>query len=158
MLDQPAAAVIEPVRMPRKSHRYSLIFSAVALLVMATIGFRYRQQKRQQYPLIAERGRTEGIPALDEGKFDRAYQLLSAAKSAVDSLGGDIEGADEIREAAEEAAIFIDLSSQTLEQMLKEAGRKPRRLADSVRQSLQETMDHHRLLDRQCAGTRQGCL
>jgi hypothetical protein len=125
LLDQPAAAVIEPVRTPRKSRRYSLIFSAVAVLVMATIGFRYRQQTRQQYPLIAERGRTEGIPALDEGKFDRAYQLLSAAKSAVDSLGGDIEGADEIREAAEEAAIFIDLSSETLEQMLEEAGHNP---------------------------------
>ena len=58
-----------------------------------------------------------------QGNFDRAYQLLSAAKSAVDALGGDVEDADEIRDAAEEAAIFIDLSSQTLEEMLEEAGR-----------------------------------
>ena len=77
----------------------------------------------QEYPLIAETGRIEGIPALDEGNFDKAYQLLSAAKTAVDSLGGAVEGADEIRTAAAEAAIFVDLSPQLLEDMLEEAGR-----------------------------------
>ena len=73
--------------------------------------------------MIAETGRIEGIPALEEGNFDKAYQLLSAAKSAVDALGGAVDGADEIRNAADEAAIFVDLSPQTLEEMLEEAGR-----------------------------------
>ena len=73
--------------------------------------------------MIAEKGRIEGIPALDEGNFDKAYQLLSAAKSAVDALGGAVEGADEIRTAAAEAAIFVDLSPRLLEDMLEEAGR-----------------------------------
>ena len=40
----------------------------------------------------------------------------------MDSLGGDVEGAEEIRNAADEAAIFINLSSKTLEEMLEEAG------------------------------------
>jgi len=123
LLDKPAAAVTEPIPELRKRRRYSLIFWVVPVLVVATVGFRYWQQKRQEYPVIAEKGRIEGIPALDEGKFDKAYQLLSAAKSAVDSLGGDVEDAEAIRNAADEAAVFINLSSRTLEEMLEEAGR-----------------------------------
>ena len=68
---------------------------------------------------------TDGIPALNEGNFDKAYQLLAAAKTAVDSLGGAVAGAGEIRTAAAEAAIFVDLVPRTLEEMLEEAGRPP---------------------------------
>jgi hypothetical protein len=120
--DKPAAAVTGPFPDPRKRRGYRHIFWVVPVLVVATVGFRSWRQKRQEYPLIAEKGRIEGIPALDEGKFDKAYQLLSAAKSAVDSLGGDVEDAEEIRNAADEAAIFINLASRTLEEMLDEAG------------------------------------
>jgi hypothetical protein len=120
--DRPAAALTGPIPAPRKRRRYPLILWGVPVLVVATVGFRSWQQKRQEYPLIAEKGRIEGIPALEEGKFDKAYQLLSAAKSAVDSLSGDVEGAEAIRNAADEAAIFINLSSNTLEEMLEEAG------------------------------------
>jgi len=95
----------------------------VPLLVIATIAWSIRRQTVQEYPLKAERGRTDGIKALEEGNFDKAFQLLSAAKSAVDALGGAVEGADEIRNAADEAAIFIDLLSQPLEDLLAEAGR-----------------------------------
>jgi hypothetical protein len=120
--DKPAAAVTGPIPEPRKRRGDRLIFWTVPVLVAATVGFRYWREKRQEYPVIAEKGRIEGIPALDEGKFDKAYQLLSAAKSAVDSLGGDVEGAEEIQNAADEAAIFINLSTKTLEEMLEEAG------------------------------------
>jgi hypothetical protein len=72
---------------------------------------------------VAELGKTEGIPALEQGKFDKAYQLLSAAKEAVDSLGGAVEDADNIRHAADEASIFVDLVPDTLESLLDEAAR-----------------------------------
>jgi len=95
----------------------------VAFLVVGTVAFRAWMSRRQDLPRVAEIGRTEGIPALEQGKFDKAYQLLSAAKEAVDSLGGAVEDADKIRHAADEAAIFVDLIPETLENLLDEAGR-----------------------------------
>jgi hypothetical protein len=92
-------------------------------LIIATVAFRTWRQRRQDFPIIAERGRVEGIPALEDGNFDKAYQLLSTAKSAVDSLGGAVEGAESIRNAADEAAIFVDLVPMPLEELLAEAGR-----------------------------------
>ncbi len=97
----------------------------VPLLILLTVAWRYWQYRRAEAPLIAELGRTEGIPALEEGNFDKAFQRLAAARAAVDSLGGAVEGADEIRNAADEAAIFVDLIPQTLEDLLAEAGRTP---------------------------------
>ena len=100
----------------------------------------------QEYPLIAERGRNEGIPALDQGDFDTAYQLLSAAKTAVDSLGGAVEKAEEIRTAAAEAAIFNDRSPLLLEEMLEEAGRTdPHGLGVQVQDPLSRSSDRDRL-------------
>ena len=58
----------------------ALLLVIVPCLVIATVAWRYRQQVRQGYPAIVEKGRTEGIKALDEGDFDKAYQLLSAAQ------------------------------------------------------------------------------
>jgi DNA-directed RNA polymerase subunit RPC12/RpoP len=107
----------------RSPHRWLLML--VPLVVIATVGLRYRQYLRQEYPLIAEKGRTEGIPALEAGEFDKANQLLSAAKSAVDALGGAVEGADEIRQAADEAAIYARLVPKDLGELLGEAGREP---------------------------------
>src|SRR5208282_6366990 len=65
----------------------------------------------------------KGIPALDEGNFDKAYQLLSAAKAAVDALGGAVEDAEAIRSAAAEAEVFVNRCSRSLEDLLTEAGR-----------------------------------
>jgi hypothetical protein len=107
----------------RTSRRPLMILLTVVLLVMATISFRYWQNRRQELPQVVVIGKTEGIPALKEGKFDKAYQLLSAAKEAVDALGGAVEDADEIRHAADEASIFVDLIPDTLEHLLDEAGR-----------------------------------
>jgi hypothetical protein len=107
----------------RSSRRPLFIFLAVALMVVGTVAFRTWRNRRQELPRVAEIGKTEGIPALEEGKFDKAYQLLSAAKEAVDSLGGAVEDADKIRHAADEASIFVDLIPDTLENLLEEAAR-----------------------------------
>jgi len=117
------AAVIEPRRMSGQRALHTLILIAVPLVVVGTIAWRYRQHRRQEYPIIAEEGRQKGIPALDEGNFDKAYQLLSAAKTAVDALGGAVEDAEAIRCAADEAAVFVNLCSRSLEDLLTEAGR-----------------------------------
>ena len=79
------------------------------------------RQRRQEYPLIAEKGRLEGIPALEQGDFDKAHNLLSAARKAVDALGGGVEDAEEIRDAADEAEILVNLCIQKLEDLLAEA-------------------------------------
>ena len=121
--NSPATAPIEVVAGRRRPSRLTLVLIFVPLLVVTAVAWRFRRSQMQEYPLIAERGKTEGIPALEEGNFDKAYQLLSAAKSAVDSLGGAVADAEEIRTAAAEAAIFNDRSPLLLEEMLEEAGR-----------------------------------
>ena len=98
-----------------------MIFVLLSALVVTTVGWRIWRQRRQEYPLIAEKGRLEGIPALEQGDFDKAHNLLSAAKKAVDALGGGVEDADEIRHAADEAAILVNLCIQKLEDLLAEA-------------------------------------
>jgi hypothetical protein len=118
-----APVVIEARPRARRGPRLGLIFLLLTLLIAATIGWRVRKNRLAQYPLIAQQGRDEGIPALDAGDFDRAHQLLSAAKSAVNALGGAVEGADEIRQAADEATIFVNLCPRSLEDLLDEAGR-----------------------------------
>jgi hypothetical protein len=118
-----APAVIEIRPRKRSGPRIGLIFLVLALVVATAFGLRAWKQRRAQYPQIVKRGLEEGIPALDAGDFDRANQLLSAARSAVEALRGDIEGADDVRRAAKEAALFVDLCPETLENMLAEAGR-----------------------------------
>jgi hypothetical protein len=118
-----AGARSQPRRASQSSRRPLLIFVGVALLVLGTGVLRYRRYHRQRLPQIAAIGKSEGIPALEHGKFDKAYQLLAAAKDAVDSLEGAVENADRIRHAADEASLFVDLAPETLESMLDEAAR-----------------------------------
>ncbi len=123
---RPTPPVIPELRVaPRRRNRLGLIFLLLPLLIIATVGWRLWTQRRQDYPLIANKGRLEGIPALDAGEFEQAYQLLSAARTAVDALGGAVEGADEIRDAAKEAEIFVNLCNDSIEDMLAEAARTP---------------------------------
>lgn len=110
-------------RRRRPLNRPVVVFLVVGLLVVGTIALRTWRDRRQQYPLLAEIGRVEGIPALERGDFDKAYQLLAPAKTAVDALGGAVEGADEIRIAADEAAVFINLLPESLEELLDQAAR-----------------------------------
>jgi hypothetical protein len=107
----------------RSGRRPILILACVALLVLSTFALQTWRHHYENLPRVARTGKTEGIAALEEGKFDHAYQLLSAAKEAVDALGGAVEDADEIRHAADEAAIFVNLLSDTLESLLEEAAR-----------------------------------
>jgi hypothetical protein len=118
----PAILEVESVPKPRARSRLRLLILLLPLLVLATVAWRVWRSYRQEFPLIVERGRTEGIAALEDGDFDRAYQLLSAAKTAVDGLGGAVEDADEIRHAADEAALFVD-PAPLLEDLLAEAAR-----------------------------------
>ena len=112
---------IKPASRYRTLNRWLLVL--VPVVVIATVAWNIRQHVRQGYPLIAEKGKTEGIPALEAGEFDKAHQLLSAARSAVDALGGDVKDADDIRQAADEAAIFVNLIPVDLGELLDEAGR-----------------------------------
>ena len=101
------------------------------MLAVGTLAFRSWRQRRESLPQVARIGQTEGIAALEEGKFDHAYQLLSEAKAAVDGLGGAVDGAEEIRHAAEEASIFVNLLTDSLESLLDEAARtSPQAWAD----------------------------
>jgi hypothetical protein len=122
---RPQRPVVEAEGRPRKrAGRNPLwVFGLVALLVAGTIGLRVWRNVRQGYPQVAELGRVEGIPALEAGDFDRAHQLLAPAKQAVDALGGQVEDADRIRQAADEAALYVNLAGQGLEDMLDEAAR-----------------------------------
>jgi hypothetical protein len=119
----PAPATIEVRSSPRRGPRIGLIFFLLTLLIASTVAWRVWMNRRAQYPLIIDRGKAEGIPALEDGDFDRANQLLSAARSAVDNLGGAVADADEIRQAADEALIFVNLCPKTLEELLSEGGR-----------------------------------
>jgi hypothetical protein len=102
-------------------HRNALLAVGVVLLVIGAVAFRFRRQRLEDLPRIAEIGRTEGLRKLDAGDFAAAKQLLADAASAVDGLGGRYEGAESIRQGAREAAIFTDLVPATLDQLLEEA-------------------------------------
>ena len=104
-----------------RRRRNPLIFLGVALIVMATVGFRVWRSKFRDLPRVVEIARVQGLEALDAGDFDTAHQLLSDGKRAVDALGGAVEGAAEVRHGAEEAAIFTTLVPEPLEQILIEA-------------------------------------
>jgi hypothetical protein len=99
-----------------------LIFFGVVLIVAATIGLRSWRSHRQELPQIAKTALEQGLPALDDGRFDTAHQLLSAGARAVEALGGAVDGADKIRQGAREAAIYASRVSQPLEAILAEAG------------------------------------
>jgi hypothetical protein len=108
-----------------KRHRHAVAFVGVAALVVATVSYRVWLQRRQDLPRIVAIGRTQGLTALDEGRFDTAKQLLADARRAVDALGGAVDGAEEIRQGALEAAIFADLVPGTLEELIDQAAASP---------------------------------
>jgi DNA-directed RNA polymerase subunit RPC12/RpoP len=122
----PVAVPVEPVESLRVRlgawtwhRRHQLLFLAVVCVVLATVGYRLRWWRRQELPRIAEIDKTQGLAALDAGKFDLAYQLLLEAERAVDALGDASEGSAEIRRGAEEAAIFVNQVPDRLETILE---------------------------------------
>jgi len=120
----------EPRRARGHGHRPLVVLACVVVLALGTLAWRTWRQRWSNLPQVARIGQTEGIAALQEGKFDHAHQLLSAAKAAVDALGGAVEGAEEIRHAADEASIFANLLNDALESLLDEAARSPQAWAD----------------------------
>lgn len=123
---RPTEGVAEPVKIADwfRKHRLAVVFLGVAVIVVATVAIRIRQRRRQELPLVAEVGRIEGLPALDQGDFDTAHRKLSAAARAVRAMGGQYEGGDVIVQGADEAAILIDLvPTRGLEEIMDEAAR-----------------------------------
>jgi hypothetical protein len=121
-----AAAPVEVVERPSLKEwalkrKNPLIFAAVALVVVATVGIRFRQRWLEELPRVAEVGRTEGLAKLDVGEFTIAKTLLAEAARAVNALGGQVEGADEIRQGAIEAALLADRCSEPLRDVLERA-------------------------------------
>ena len=103
--------------------RNGLIFVGVAMIVVATIGVRLRQRHLEALPAIVEAGRTQGLAKLDAGDFHVAKQILVEAASAVGSLGGRVEGADEVIQGAKEAALFADRCGESLETLVESAAK-----------------------------------
>jgi hypothetical protein len=117
---------VEPRARPARRltwHSPQVIVAGVFLLVLSTVVLGTWRSYRRDLPQVALAGFTEGIPALKAGRFDKAYQLLSPAKDAVVALHDQVEHAGEIREAADQAAIFVNLLSDSLESLLDEAAR-----------------------------------
>ena len=106
-----------------RANRNPLLFAAVILLIVGAVSFRVWRMRLAELPVVAERGRVEGLAALDAGKFETAYQLLSEARRAVIRLGDDIPGASAIKQGADEAEVIAKLVSDPLEQLLDEASR-----------------------------------
>jgi hypothetical protein len=104
-----------------KRNQALLIFVGVALVVAATVALRTWRARRAALPGIAERGRAEGLPALDAGQFDKANQILAEARHAVEALGGEYKWTEQIIQGAKEAAIIAGRCPRTLEEMLDEA-------------------------------------
>ncbi len=106
-----------------RSHRNALIFAGVAVLIVLAFAARTWRARRAELPLIAARGKSEGLPALDAGRFELAHQILSEARRAVEELGGQVDGAEDIKQGALEAAVIMALAPKSLEEMIEEAAR-----------------------------------
>ncbi len=119
---EPVAPRVPLAEVFRRNRNLFLIVGVV-LIVVGTVAIRTWRTRQQELPRIAELGRVEGLPALDEGKFVRAYQLLSEAKRAVIELGDAYQGAEAIKQGADEAEIISQRLSDTLETLLDEASR-----------------------------------
>lgn len=124
----PAAPAPPPVPVPRltwrewaSKYRNPLLAVGLVLVIVGAVSLKRWRQRLEELPRIAEIGRTEGFKKLDAGDFFAAKKILADAAAAVDAMGGRFEGADKIRQAAQEAAIFTDLVPQTLEDLVEEA-------------------------------------
>lgn len=109
-----------------RRHRHPLLFSAVALLVVATVGWRVWRNRYQNLPHEAKTNADEGIAALGNGQFDVAKVKLARAAKALRTLGARDAESAKIIQLADEAAILGDLSRSQPDEIIAEA----RRLGD----------------------------
>lgn len=98
-------------------HRHLLALGLVALLVSATVGYRWYRSRWEALPRIAEAARVEGLEALSTGAFDVAKQRLDAAATALETLRDPTAAG--VRQSALEAAIFADFA-RPLEEIFEE--------------------------------------
>lgn len=91
---------------------------AVASVIGLTFYIQMRQAHREKLPQLANLGRTQGMAKLDAGQFDEAKQILADAAAAYDEMRENSDEAKTIKKAALEAAIFADLVSRPLEEIL----------------------------------------
>ncbi len=106
-----------------KRHRLALVILSVGLLVAVTVGYRIWLSRWENLPHVAEVNWVEGQEALERGHFDEAKQKLARAAKAFEQLGVKDERASKSRQFASESAIFADLVSKTLEELVDEAAR-----------------------------------
>lgn len=106
-----------------RRNRHKLVFLGVFGLLGLTVAMTVRRSWLESAPEAVVRAQTEGIEALDQGEFDRANQLLSKGARAVSALRGEHQDASSVRQAAEEAAILVNLSRSSLEDLIEEAAR-----------------------------------
>jgi len=90
----------------------------VVTVIALTVFIQLRQAHRERLPRVANLGRTEGIAKFESGQFDEAKQILGDAAAAYDEMKENSDEARAIRQAAREAAIFADLASRPLEEIL----------------------------------------
>jgi DNA-directed RNA polymerase subunit RPC12/RpoP len=137
VLEPKIAVAVQPtLREWALAHRNALLVAAVLLLVVGAVTIRFRRQRLEELPQIAELGRTEGLKKLDAGEFFVAKKLLSDATDAVNGLGGRYEGADEIRQGALEASIFADRAPEGIAEIVEEAANSDPKLWPSKFASL----------------------
>ena len=91
--------------------------------MVATIGFRLFQRRLENLPRVAEVNRIDGLKALETGVFDVAKKKLAVAADALETLRDP--DAAEVRQAAREAAIFADLASLSLEEIIEQVATRP---------------------------------
>ena len=107
------------------ARRHLVLFAGVVALVAVAAGVQMWRQRLKEMPKVVEIGRSEGLDALERGDFDAAKDLLTKAARAVDALGGEVEGAEEIRKGAREAAIYADLAPEGLEKIMEDVATAP---------------------------------
>ncbi len=104
-------------------HRHRLVFAGVLALFLLTVATVWRRRLLEDAPRAIELAQEKGIELLEAGKFDEANLLLSKGARAVDAIGGAHQGAAAVRQAAAEAALFVNLGRSSLESLVDEAGR-----------------------------------
>jgi hypothetical protein len=113
-----------PPRKPwHRRYRLPLIVLGVGCLAAATVGSRLLRQERERLPAIAQESTTEGLEALAAGSFDVAKDRLARAADALARLGDPRQA--EAAQVAREAAIFADLASASLEEIVEQVATRP---------------------------------
>ena len=100
-----------------------LSLAAAILAVGATVALNAWRGYREQLPHLAEVNWTEGKESLELSEYDVAKLKLGRAALAFKQLGSRDERTEQAVQLAKEAAIFADLSTYRLDEILDEAAR-----------------------------------